>query len=206
MAKAKAPRKVNFDLIAEKIDGKRSEPYRVLDEMMKHHSDIQYAKIALAWRKRLKHDVDGHLKLGMCIKISDREKAVHPDTRYDYVILLNREVWQDIGFTIEKKRALMDHELCHAAPVLDKKTLEPVYDDNGRAVYRSRKHDIEEFRGVVERHGCYKADLEKFAEALLKAKKESKHLFEKAIDKVAEDINKGALNKNGVTVTAEVTH
>ena len=202
MRKEPKPRAVNFDLIAEKIDGKRSEPYRVLDEMIKHHPDIEHARIALAWRKRLRPDVDGHLKLGMCVKISEREKAVHPDTRYDFVILLNREVWQDIGFTIAKKRALMDHELCHAAPVLNKKTLEPVYDDNGRAVYRSRKHDIEEFREIVERHGCYKADLEKFAEALLKAKKSGPALF----DKVAEQINSGALDKDGVKVTATVTH
>ena len=205
MAKAKAPRKVNFDLIEEKIDGKRSEPYRVLDEMMKYHEDVQYARIALAWRRRLKHDVDGHMKLGMCVKISDREKAVHPETRYDYVILLNREVWQDIAFTTEKKRALMDHELCHAAPLLDKKTLEPVYDEQGRAVYRSRKHDIEEFRAVVERHGCYKADLEKFAEALLRAKREPKKMFvEEVVEKAVEQINAGALDKDGVKVTAQV--
>ena len=206
MSKAPKPRAVNFDLIEEKVDGKRSEPYRVLDEMIKYHSDVEHARIALAWRKRLRPDVDGHLKLGMCVKISEREKAVHPETRYDFVILLNREVWQDIGFTMAKKRALMDHELCHAAPVLNKKTLEPVYDDNGRAVYRSRKHDIEEFREIVERHGCYKADLEKFAEALLKAKKSGPALFEKVFDKVAEQINAGALDTKGIKVTAEVRH
>jgi hypothetical protein len=206
VSKAPKPRAVNFDLIEEKVDGKRSEPYRVLDEMIKYHSDVEHARIALAWRKRLRPDVDGHLKLGMCVKISEREKAVHPETRYDFVILLNREVWQDIGFTMAKKRALMDHELCHAAPVLNKKTLEPVYDDNGRAVYRSRKHDIEEFREIVERHGCYKADLEKFAEALLKAKKSGPALFEKVFDKVAEQINAGALDTKGIKVTAEVRH
>lgn len=31
----------------------------------------------------------------------------------------------------------------------------------------TRKHDIEEFRDVVARHGCYKKDLDNFAEALL---------------------------------------
>lgn len=72
---------------------------------------------------------------------------------------------------VEKKRALVDHELCHAAPVLNKQ-LEPVYNEAGRAVYRSRKHDIEEFRCIVERHGCYKRDLEEFAKALL-AKRET---------------------------------
>lgn len=41
-------------------------------------------------------------------------------------------------------------------------------DEYGRSVWRTRKHDIEEFHAVIERHGCYKKDLEKFAEALLK--------------------------------------
>ena len=105
--------------------------------------------------------------LGKCIKISQREKSVHVLSRFDFVILLNREIWMDADFTAEKKRALVDHELCHAMPLLDKWS-EPVFDVDGHALYRTRKHDIEEFPCIVERHGCYKKDLEGFAEALLK--------------------------------------
>lgn len=169
MGKPPKPRAVNYELIAEKIDGKTSEPYRILAEMMQYHDEIQHAKIALAWRKKLKADKDGHLLLGKCLKVSDREKAVHVLSRFDFIIILNREVWMDLKFTSEKKCALMDHELCHAAPVLGK-DLEPKYDEHGRTIYRSRKHDIEEFRCIVERHGCYKRDLEEFAQALLKKK------------------------------------
>lgn len=161
------PRAVNFELIAEKIDGKTSEPYRILAEMMKFHLELEYAKIALAWRKKLKRDRDGLLMLGKCIKISQREKSLHVLSRFDFVILLNREIWMDADFTVDKKRALVDHELCHAMPLLDKQ-LEPVYDVDGHHLYRTRKHDIEEFRCIVERHGCYKKDLEAFAESLLK--------------------------------------
>ena len=82
------------------------------------------------------------------------------------MILLNREVWMDGEFTPQKKAALIDHELCHAAPQLGK-DFEPVYDEQGRQLYRSRKHDIEEFREIVQRHGCYKRDLEEFAKVLL---------------------------------------
>jgi hypothetical protein len=45
-------------------------------------------------------------------------------------------------------------------------TGEPAYDERGRLVYRTRKHDIEEFAVIVERYGCYKRDLEQFAAAL----------------------------------------
>ena len=62
------------------------------------------------------------------------------------------------------------HELCHAAPAFDDDTGEQKVDAADRLVWRTRKHDIEEFRSVVTNHGCYKRDLMKFAEALLKKK------------------------------------
>ena len=43
-------------------------------------------------------------------------------------------------------------------------------DERDRIVWRTRKHDIEEFFDVVRRHGCYKRDLVAFAEALMKKK------------------------------------
>ena len=86
---------------------------------------------------------------------------------WDFVILLNQEVWRDQDFTEEKKSALMDHELCHAARSFDSEGNEQ-RDERGRAVWRTRKHDIEEFQEIVKRHGCYKKDLERFADELLK--------------------------------------
>ena len=49
-------RAVNFELVAEKIDGKMSEPYPHLGRDDEFHSEIEHAKIALAWRKKLKCD------------------------------------------------------------------------------------------------------------------------------------------------------
>lgn len=89
--------------------------------------------------------------------------------------VLNKEFWDQ--FDDEKRLALMDHELCHAAAALDSEYAQK-YDERGRRVWRVRKHDIEEFRDVVKRHGCYKSDLEEFAKALRDAKKNP--LFAKA--------------------------
>lgn len=155
-------KKVNFEL----IEDLESEPYQILAAMRKFHSDIDEAAIALAWRKNLKPDSDGHLVLGKCVKISDLQKEF---AQYDFIILLNREVWEDSEFTEEKKRALIDHELCHAAAVSDDDGAK--YDERHRRVFRTRKHDIEEFYAIVHRHGCYKRDLELFAEALMKKRK-----------------------------------
>ncbi len=160
MARPAKPRPVNYDLIPE-----TNEAYKLLDEVRdKWHEDMYGAKIALAYRQRLKRDKDGILVLGRCVKVSDLQKEFSP---FDFIIVLNREVWNDIGFEKKKKLALLDHEMCHAALSLDK-NLERRTDEKGRTCYRTRKHDIEEFRSVVEHHGCYKADLEKFAESLLK--------------------------------------
>ena len=60
----------------------------------------------------------------------------------------------------------MDHELCHASVRCDKNSGEPMVDERNRLIYRIRKHDIEEFADIVERHGTYKRDLELFAQAL----------------------------------------
>ncbi len=158
MAKRK---KINFKLI-DRITG--AEPYAVLDKMRTFHLELQEASIAIAWRKRLTPDKDNHLVLGKCVKASDLQREL---AEYDFIILLNQEVWEDSEFTGEKRMALMDHELCHAARCYDDEG-SARYDERGRAVWRTRKHDIEEFQEIVQRHGCYKNDLERFAEALLK--------------------------------------
>src|SRR6266704_2576613 len=155
-------KRINFYLIPP--DGKH-ESYRLMEQLRaKYHQHLQPARIAIAWRKSLKPNVDGQLILGKCVKATDLNREV---AAFDFIILLNREVWQDGEFNEKKKRALLDHELCHAEIVLDKKTLEPKYDERGRNIWRTRKHDIEEFQAVIERHGCYKRDLERFAKAIL---------------------------------------
>jgi hypothetical protein len=172
------PKQINFEL----IEDTNSEPYQVLASMRKFHTDIDEARIALAWRDNLKPDKDGHLVLGKCVKATDLQREFH---EYDFVILLNRDFWEDPEFTIEKKRALVDHELCHAAAAFDKDG--PRYDNRGRRVFRCRKHDLEEFYAIVQRHGCYKRDLELFAEAL--AKKRKSPLFAAAEQQPAEAVN-----------------
>lgn len=159
-------KKVNFEVIC-RDDDFGQEPYRILDELVEaYHPDLRGAKIAMAWRKALKPDVDGHLVLGKCIKVSDLYKEF---ADFDFIILLNREVWEDPGFTLPKKTALVDHELCHAAPAEDSEGGSKA-DERSRPVWRVRKHDIEEFTAIVSRHGCYKRDLERFAEVLLRKK------------------------------------
>lgn len=137
--------------------------YELLDKLVSaHHDDLRDARIGLAWCTSWKPDVDGLVTLGKCHKATelDRELAA-----FDFVILLRRIFWIDERVTAAQRAALLDHELCHAARRCDSSG-EPVTDERERPVYRLRKHDVEEFTEVIQRHGVYKADLERFAMAL----------------------------------------
>lgn len=149
----------------------RKSPYKIMEKMRKrYHPELRKAKIALAWRTSYRPDKDGHLILGKCHKASDLQREL---SEYDFVILLNKEAWNNEKFDKKKKYALMDHEMCHAAPSFNKKGKQKK-DDHGRYVWRMRDHDVEEFHEIVDRHGIWKRDLETFAEKLLKKRRKEK--------------------------------
>ena len=191
------PKKINFELIDRLVF---SEPYSHLDKMRRFHGELQEAQIALAWCKALSPDKDGHLVLGKCVKVSDLHRELQD---YDFIILLNQEVWMDEEFTQEMKSALVDHELCHAARAFDSEGDE-MRDERGRAVWRTRKHDIEEFQEIVKRHGCYKKDLERFADELLK--KRAAPLFEECAKEYGDPKSEASAPLASAVAMGEGTH
>lgn len=158
------PKTVSYELIPRDGDVGRAM-YDMLDDLIEqHHGELSAARIALAWCTSWRPDVDGRVTLGKCKKASDLDREL---AAYDFIVLLRRAFWLDDRVTFGQKRALLDHELCHARRKYDANG-EPVEDERGRPVFRCARHDIEEFQAVVERHGCYKADLETFAAALVR--------------------------------------
>ncbi len=160
--KPKKRKKVTVQLIREKHAGEVTEPYKILNQIRnRDHGHLEGVKIALAWRLGWRPDANGILSLGKCRKRGDLDREL--DT-FDFVILLNKEAWNTMN---EKhKRALIDHELCHAQVVIDADG-NPKTDDRDRLVCRIRKHDIEEFKAVVQRHGCYTQDLVEIAKGAI---------------------------------------
>jgi hypothetical protein len=162
------PKQLLYQLITPGEVFLAGQPYELLAEVRaESHFDTATAAVALAWKKGTKPDVDGRLVLGRCVRVTDLQREL---IEYDFVIVLNREVWEDPEFDREKKLALLDHEMCHAARALDGDG-EPMIDTKMRPVWRTRGRDIEEFRDIVARHGCWKRDLELFAQNLLKRQK-----------------------------------
>jgi hypothetical protein len=186
--KVTARKKVNVALLEREHGGLVTTAYKLMDEIIsQHHSQLweAEAKIAIAWRFGWKANADGRITLGQCKKGSDLDRAMHG---FDFVILLNHEVWNMAGFSEAQMRALIDHELCHAAISKDSNG-ELKKDEKGRTVFRIRKHDLEEFKDVVARHGLWKDDVREFVEA---ANKKTLPLFD------GEHEGNGAA-KNGAT-------
>jgi hypothetical protein len=161
--KGRKPKKVSYELIPRQSDTGGRRMYALLDELVEaHHEELIGAQIVLAWNLTWKPDVDGRVTLGKCKKASDLDRELTP---FDFVILLRREFWTHPTVTDQQRRALLDHELCHATVAYDDDG-EPKVDERDRTVYRVRKHDLEEFSAIAERYGCWKRDLEQFAAAL----------------------------------------
>jgi len=160
------PKAVAYRLIKPESDAGRVM-FPLLNELIEqHHEHLTNARIALAWNLTWKPDVDGRVTLGKCKRASDLDRELH---QFDFVIMLQQEFYQDARVTDDQRRALLDHELCHAAVKLGEDG-EPELNELDRVVYRMRKHDVEEFSEIVARHGTYKRDLELFAAALNRAK------------------------------------
>ena len=164
--KPKGPKKVAYTLIADAPNTPGRAMYTMLRDLVREYrDDLKDARIALAYCTSWKPDVDGRLTLGKCKKASDLDREL---MAYDFVILLNRWFWNDPEVTDQQRRALLDHECMHMAVKYDDSG-EPVEDERGRLVYRTRRHDVEEFADTVTRHGVYRRDLEQFAHALRQA-------------------------------------
>jgi len=113
------------------------------------HQELAGAAIVYVFKPRgtVKH---GKVTLGTAKKQSAVAKVV---SEADFVVTLSYDQW--VHLSAEQRVALIDHELCHCKPKLDK--------EGTRTGWTSRKHDLEEFCCVVERHGLVFADQREFA-------------------------------------------
>jgi len=149
---------VKFITRKTEANGKITEPYRIMEEIIKtRRADLKDVKIGITWRLGWRPDADGRRFLGYCRKRGDLDRELD---QWDFIILLNEDAWPT--FSDKQKERLIFHELGHAQLSLDSNG-QPKRDDRGRLICRIRKHDIEDFRDVVEIYG-WKEDLQDLAE------------------------------------------
>lgn len=78
---------------------------------------------------------------GRCKALNRREH--HLSGGYDYVVEMSGELWDRLD--ADRRYILTWHELKHVYPV---------YNDNkGEWNYKVRKHDVEDFEEILDRHG-----------------------------------------------------
>ena len=146
--KVKKRKRVTVQFIERQHAGKPVECYVICDRLIAaERADLKDVTIGFAWNTSWRPDADGRRTLGRCIKRRDLDRELD---KYDFIIQLNKDAWPT--FNDQQKERLIFHELEHAQVVTDKDG-QLMRDDRGRLVTRIKKHDIEDFKCVMECYG-----------------------------------------------------
>ncbi len=144
--------------IAEGKDGKYAiseEAHKVAAKLIdKQHSGLAECRIAYLFKDVKEWESKGKVVLAKTSKAPEQWQYL---TDFDFVVIVNKKIW-DIA-PDKFREALMDHELSHIIKEVDAK---------GNPKWSIANHDVEEFSGVVLRHGLWKNDLKQFMAAAKK--------------------------------------
>lgn len=114
---------------------------------------------------------------GTCRKVSGMNAFLEGGAKNDgpfFVITMSKDVWELLSE--DKRRALTDHELCHAsASVKQAKDeadadLDAEIEQDNPVKLSIKPHDLEEFSDIVRRYGLWREDVQEFVEAALRSK------------------------------------
>lgn len=134
--------------------GEHHELYSLMTEIAEaNHPHLEPGLVLLGWRRGWKRDKSGRITLGQARRPTEMELAMG-GKNYEFIVLLNADRWELLS--IDQRRALIDHELCHCAISVD---------EAGDRKPRIQGHDLEEFDAVVRRNGMWKKDIEHFVNA-----------------------------------------
>lgn len=144
------------------------------DLIREHHGHLREASIAYLFREGTWVS-KGRPQLGQAVKASDRDKELHG---HDFLLIVSWDAWFDLDGS--RRRALVDHELCHMAQG------EP--DKEGNPTWCIVGHDYEDFAAVIRRHGLWTEGVELFARVARPAKRpEQMSILDEAEDSDAAD-------------------
>lgn len=126
-----------------------------------HHSYLRQSDIRYLWRiSESEWTKGGHDVYGQTALVSGPMRHIAEDA--DAVVLVNHMAWGDLS--VSQRVALVDHELSHLVPKMDADGVTLSHPD-GRPILVLARHDVEEFAAVIRRHGLWRPELERAAEA-----------------------------------------
>lgn len=120
--------------------------------IVEHHLELSEASFIMFWKKGWRPDADNILTGARIKKASEVDQELE---EFDFAVFLNFELWNETKISDEQKQIIIDHELWHAAPEMDRDG-EQKKDDRGRFCWRLRKHPITEFPEIISRYGLKK--------------------------------------------------
>ena len=112
-----------------------------------YHPHLQDARIAFVMRDEAPI-TNGRTTMAKASKVTAINKTL---MEYDFLIWVAEDIWNKISH--DQRLALLDHELMHCA-------------GNSDEGWYMRQHDIEEFNAIIERHGMWRKDLVRMANAV----------------------------------------
>jgi hypothetical protein len=170
-------------------------PYIFMDSLIaQFHPELVEAVIVIGYNYGWKPNRDGKLVLASVALFNDFERQLHGK---DIKILLNYNYWHNPITNDDNRKALMDHQLSHPRPMMDKDLGIPLRNDMSMIKYYIRDHDISDFAAVIERWGIWMMDMEKSAEAMAAAwAKEIAAREEKSLEELEEEGADGEMDEN----------
>lgn len=126
-----------------------------------HHSYLRQSDIRYLWRiSESAWTKGGHDVYGQTALVSGPMRHIAGDA--DAVVLVNHAAWGYLS--VAQRVALVDHELSHLVPKTDADGVTLSHPD-GAPILVLARHDVEEFAAVIRRHGLWRPELERAAEA-----------------------------------------
>lgn len=127
-------------------NGGDGSPARIARELIPiNHQHLDGAEILYMFRSP-SWERKGRVVGGTAELASAKFRAV-AGSDVDFVLTINAELWE--GLPDPKRRALIDHKLCHCQ-------------GSREEGFSIRGHDVEEFADIIRRHGMWHEGLERF--------------------------------------------
>ncbi|OGC95286.1 MAG: hypothetical protein A2W25_05055 [candidate division Zixibacteria bacterium RBG_16_53_22] len=118
-----------------------------------YHEQLKECKIGFVFRSEASIS-GGKMVLGTTGKVTEKIKPLLSD-ELDILIVLAEDQYALMNSL--RRKALIDHELCH------------IVNNLNTGGWTTKAHDINEFKEIVERYGLWSYDLMNIGEAVAKA-------------------------------------
>lgn len=168
------------------------------DLIAQYHTHLASARIGYLFREkaeRKKVTLDGSVERvtqGKAGKVGSKKYEVLCEK--DFIIEIAADEW--LQASTDLRKYIVDHELCHCAGEEDP--------ENGEMVWFTVPHDLEEFVGVVDRHGLQRDVVRDFYRACAKADEiEKKKIYGSAVLAAADTAATGPANDPSSSLEAD---